>query len=217
MQKEVKDDQRPPENEFYFVGNHLALDLVNTRPVRDGQRVDLVGTFEDWIRWFVAAGPLAAATADLLLREASLQEGQRTMKEVRGLRGALDELVAGLVDGREADPSALEEINRLLALTRHPPEVEATEGGYQRKASGPPQSSEELLGILSREALHLLTEIEPARIRRCEDPQCVLYFYDTSRNQARRWCSMAQCGNRNKVARHYRRHREDRGGSGGDG
>jgi predicted RNA-binding Zn ribbon-like protein len=33
----------------------------------------------------------------------------------------------------------------------------------------------------------------------------VLFFYDTTKNHARRWCSMAFCGNRHKVAAHYRR------------
>jgi len=46
---------------------------------------------------------------------------------------------------------------------------------------------------------------EPARIRRCASPDCVLHFYDTSRNGTRRWCSMAGCGNRAKAARHAAR------------
>ena len=29
----------------------------------------------------------------------------------------------------------------------------------------------------------------PDRVRRCAHPACVLYFYDTSRNGTRRWCS----------------------------
>ncbi|WP_232524336.1 CGNR zinc finger domain-containing protein [Nocardiopsis gilva] len=43
------------------------------------------------------------------------------------------------------------------------------------------------------------------RIRRCEGDHCVLYFFDTSRNGTRRWCSMAVCGNRAKAQRHYRK------------
>lgn len=43
----------------------------------------------------------------------------------------------------------------------------------------------------------------PDRIRRCAHPDCVLFFYDTSKNGTRRWHSMATCGNRTKAARHY--------------
>jgi predicted RNA-binding Zn ribbon-like protein len=54
--------------------------------------------------------------------------------------------------------------------------------------------------------LELLRQ-RPDRIRRCANPTCVLYFYDTSRNGTRRWCSMEGCGSRVKMARHYQRHR----------
>ena len=37
---------------------------------------------------------------------------------------------------------------------------------------------------------------------------CVLYFYDTSRNGTRRWCSMQGCGGRAKASRHYARTRD---------
>ena len=45
----------------------------------------------------------------------------------------------------------------------------------------------------------------PHRIRQCAHPDCVLFFYDTSKNGTRRWHSMATCGNRAKAARHRAR------------
>lgn len=50
-----------------------------------------------------------------------------------------------------------------------------------------------------------LVQDRPERIRRCAHPACVLYFYDTSRNGTRRWCSMEGCGSRVKASRHYSR------------
>jgi predicted RNA-binding Zn ribbon-like protein len=47
----------------------------------------------------------------------------------------------------------------------------------------------------------------PERLRGCANPECVLWFLDTTRSRSRRWCSMAACGNRIKVRRHYDRHR----------
>jgi predicted RNA-binding Zn ribbon-like protein len=38
----------------------------------------------------------------------------------------------------------------------------------------------------------------------------VLWFYDTTRNGTRRWCSMAICGNRAKAHRHYDRVKKTR-------
>jgi predicted RNA-binding Zn ribbon-like protein len=42
-------------------------------------------------------------------------------------------------------------------------------------------------------------------IRRCEHPECVLWFYDRTKAHKRRWCSMALCGNRHKVAQFRKR------------
>jgi predicted RNA-binding Zn ribbon-like protein len=42
------------------------------------------------------------------------------------------------------------------------------------------------------------------RVRRCENPTCIIYFLETPRTRRRRWCSMSACGNRMKAARHYR-------------
>jgi predicted RNA-binding Zn ribbon-like protein len=37
----------------------------------------------------------------------------------------------------------------------------------------------------------------------CDRDTCRWAFYDASRNQARRWCSMAGCGNHIKMHRAY--------------
>jgi predicted RNA-binding Zn ribbon-like protein len=49
-----------------------------------------------------------------------------------------------------------------------------------------------------------LLETRADRIRGCANPDCVLWFLDTSRPGTRRWCSMAACGNRDKAIRHGR-------------
>lgn len=41
-------------------------------------------------------------------------------------------------------------------------------------------------------------------LKRCGNPLCRWVFVDGSRNGSRRWCDMAACGNRAKVARHRR-------------
>jgi predicted RNA-binding Zn ribbon-like protein len=44
-------------------------------------------------------------------------------------------------------------------------------------------------------------------IRACEGPTCTLVFLDRTHGRARRWCSMASCGNRAKQAAHRQRER----------
>jgi predicted RNA-binding Zn ribbon-like protein len=47
-------------------------------------------------------------------------------------------------------------------------------------------------------------------VKACEGPACTLFFADQTRSRARRWCSMAICGNRAKQAAHRDRLRANR-------
>ncbi len=61
--------------------------------------------------------------------------------------------------------------------------------------------------LLALELGRLVTSEAVLRLHRCEDPHCGWVFLDTSRQRNRRWCSSADCGNRNRVRRHYARSR----------
>jgi predicted RNA-binding Zn ribbon-like protein len=49
------------------------------------------------------------------------------------------------------------------------------------------------------------------RLKACTDDGCQWAFYDTTRNRSRTWCSMEECGNREKTRR-YRERRTPRRG-----
>jgi predicted RNA-binding Zn ribbon-like protein len=56
-------------------------------------------------------------------------------------------------------------------------------------------------------ASDLLCRGDLALVKRCANPACGVFFYDTLKNHTRRWCSTTECGNRMRVAAHYRRRR----------
>ncbi|MEJ7713529.1 MAG: CGNR zinc finger domain-containing protein [Pyrinomonadaceae bacterium] len=64
-----------------------------------------------------------------------------------------------------------------------------------------------LLVPVAAAAADLLCDGDLSLVKKCENSACILYFYDTTKNHARRWCSMSGCGNRAKVAAHYERTR----------
>lgn len=50
--------------------------------------------------------------------------------------------------------------------------------------------------------------LDRKRIKKCENPHCSHLFFDDSKNQSRRWCSMRSCGNIMKARRFYDRLRK---------
>jgi len=56
-------------------------------------------------------------------------------------------------------------------------------------------------------AVDLITQISSDRVKACGDVACGWLFLDSSHRQNRRWCSAADCGNRDRARRHYERAR----------
>jgi predicted RNA-binding Zn ribbon-like protein len=79
-------------------------------------------------------------------------------------------------------------------------------GWRPSSAGGPPG---DLLRPIALSAAELITGPRAARVRQCADSGgCGWLFVDESRAQNRRWCSMGDCGNRAKAARHRARQRQ---------
>jgi predicted RNA-binding Zn ribbon-like protein len=72
------------------------------------------------------------------------------------------------------------------------------------------QSPESLLLPLARSLADLVCTENFTYVKACEGPECTLLFVDRTRGRARRWCSMAICGNRAKQAGHRKRSKDAR-------
>jgi predicted RNA-binding Zn ribbon-like protein len=148
--------------------------------------------------WIAGAGlvpvgtPLAAAEP-------------RWLPPFRELRGDIGQLVRGELEGRPAD-TALTRVNAVArAAPPAPCAVRGADGGLVRRLR-PLPGCEELLAVVAREAIELLTDpVTRAALRQCEGDNCPLVYLDMSRGRRRLWCSSEVCGNRERVARHRRR------------
>ncbi|MGH7578910.1 MAG: CGNR zinc finger domain-containing protein, partial [Gemmatimonadales bacterium] len=181
---------------------------VNTEPVREGVRVDLLGGFEDLARWLEAAGQLPPGTArTAATRWGGSAGGRRTLQEAKRFRAALRRGAERLEAGKPMGDDVVRSINRVLASRPAYPRLVRTGTRYVGRlepvATGPLQ----LLVPVAESAAWLLEHGDASLVRRCEGTRCVLHFYDTTRNKSRRWCSMDQCGGRAKAAAYYRRTR----------
>ena len=67
------------------------------------------------------------------------------------------------------------------------------------------KSPESLLLPIGEVLSKFVCEEDFSNVKACEGPACTLMFADHTRGHARRWCSMAICGNRAKQAAHRQR------------
>ena len=170
---------------FKFRGGSLPLDFGATLAGRRlSEPRDLLAEPDDLARWFVAAG----------LAKERPAVTPRVLQQARELREAIYRLAIARIGKRpfaEADRALL---NRRAAGRTPAPHL------GRNGSSWTTGSASELLSLIAREAVELFGSALGERIRRCEGENCAILFVDTSRSGARRWCSMAGCGNKAKVA-----------------
>jgi predicted RNA-binding Zn ribbon-like protein len=186
--------ESPP---FLWTGNHPATDLCNTEPVMGGGRVELLPDFDAVVAWANLAG-IASPSDPIGVAE---RDAVRTLGFVRRLRAAL----RSSLDPTIADPGALDAVNRVLGEAPGVLHAEPSFGriGVSLVASTP--AAQLRLDIAA--ATVDIFRHDRRRVRRCAGPTCVLLFLDVSKSGRRRWCDMAVCGNRAKVAAHHARTR----------
>jgi predicted RNA-binding Zn ribbon-like protein len=193
---------------FLFLGNHPCVDFVNTEMVVKGQVIDAIAGFSDLTDWLHAAGLLRPAEATAAVQQwGRHRAGEETVQRARALRATLRNIITALAHRQPVPPDGLAEINVALGLYRGQTVIEASQGRLHRRFHLDLRAPQSLLGILGEQAADLLCTADFALVRQCENPKCILFFLDTSKRHARRWCTMALCGNRVKVAAHYARQR----------
>ena len=177
---------------FKFRSDHLALDLAATVAGRRGEPRDLLATPADLDRWLIAAG----------LGDGLPGASDADLAAARELREALYRLALARMGGQPFAAADLDVVNRWAAERSAWPRL-AVDGTLHWSGGGVPA----LLARVAREGVELLGGPMAERIRRCSGEGCAILFVDSSRSGERRWCSMAGCGNRAKVAEFRRRSR----------
>jgi predicted RNA-binding Zn ribbon-like protein len=197
----------PNEKNFIFIANQGCIDFVNTEFIDQGRKVDLLGSFSDVLSWMVVAKMLTPAQASRATNEWSGARRLTAFDEARGFRGMMREMVDQIARGKAVPRTALSEINQRLRAGSAFPQVFKKGRGFQRRLERDFAEPAHLLARLAESAADLVCNYDFSSVKRCKNPACVLYFYDTTKNHRRNWCSMGICGNRMKVAAFYLRSR----------
>lgn len=183
-------DPRGYQGTYKLIGGTPALDFANLVSYRGTDR------HHDWLEppgnaavWVEAAGITASPTLDV----AALRE----------FRELLARTFLVIADGTSPAPGDVDEIGKAAA-------VGWTHRRLSFVASAPAAvwatTTIPLLNEIALDAASLLTSAASLR-RVAACPECRWLFLDTTRNHSRQWCDPADCGNRARQRRHYRRQR----------
>ncbi|MET9611096.1 ABATE domain-containing protein [Streptomyces sp. NPDC006512] len=178
---------------FPLIGEHLALDLLNTRTAEG----DLIAGPSGLAAWLEAQGGRLEAVG----------AGPREVAAVHAVREAAGPALAAVRRGERPPAEALRVLNGALAAAPAHRELAWAEGGgleaVARRDAGP---AHRLAAELAEAVADLLTGTRVAEVRECGAEGCVLLFLPA--HPRRRWCVASVCGNRARVARYYARHKD---------
>jgi predicted RNA-binding Zn ribbon-like protein len=192
---------------FQFVGHYSCLDFVNTQFTKDGGRpTDLLRAFADLIEWLGEARLINRKQLQRALKSwGSGESADRVYQTALALREALRAMAERLAAQRPVPRTSLEAINRTIGKRPGCVLLARSSGRFEEKTRFDVDEPEQLMVPIAQSASDLLCHGDLALVKRCANPACGAFFYDTSKNHTRRWCSTTGCGNRMRVAAHYRR------------
>ena len=185
----------------------MCLDFVNLSPL-SGQPLSYTLAWDDLIDFLAAKRIVSAERTEHLrnLPASDVRSAEALMAHAVELAGALLQCFRGMLKGQRVAREWVAPINRILRVTEGHDELEWDGTGWRLGFQAREERLEWLLAAIARSGAELIAEKPSGNLRQCANVSCQILFYDDSRTQRRRWCSMALCGNRSKVAAFARRH-----------
>ena len=170
-----------------------ALDLANTVAVDKGVAHDLLASVGDYQRWAQAA----ARSPELTTEEAAAIAAARP--RLLALREHIRVVLHATAAGQPLPGAAVAALNTASRAAAQWPEL-GDDRQIEQHALG--DAVQRLLARYARSAMEIAAGGR-AKLRVCGAPSCGMFY--RPRRPQQRWCSVP-CGNRARVARHYRAH-----------
>ncbi|MFH0302996.1 ABATE domain-containing protein [Bradyrhizobium sp. 31Argb] len=208
----------------FFIADNPGLDFLNSIAVPVDVKVEWLASGDDLLAWLKQAGLVPDEVLNAFRKSALPGELDAIAAQARALRDWFKPFVykhMGKPIGQNA-LRQLEPLNQMLARDDEFGQVVVRDRPNNRhhghgRVSGLVwrrerrwQSPESLLLPLARSLADLVCTEDFTYVKACEGPDCTLLFVDRTRSRARRWCSMAVCGNRAKQAAHRKRAQQAR-------
>jgi predicted RNA-binding Zn ribbon-like protein len=185
-----------------LLGGRLSVDFVNAMP----SNVEF--TWEKLIPFLEATRIVSAERGVQLLAlpQSDPQAAGALLLKAQRLGSALRKSFTAMIRKHRIDREWIEPINEILGITEGHDELVYRDADWRVEFVAREGGLDWLLAAVARSGAEIIAEGAGARLRLCANPHCGLFFCDKSRTRQRRWCSMAACGNRSKVAAFARKH-----------
>ncbi len=184
-----------------LVGEHLALDFLNSIATPVDVRVDWLRSGQHLCDWLEQAGAFTDKALGAFQDVHSSPALDKVAAKARDFRDWLRNHVRRRL-GQPAikmTKKELRPLNDLLAQARSYPQVDAGPP-LSMSIHRPTADAGELLQPIAEAAADLFCHQDFSLIRACGGVGCTIIFLDKTKSHQRRWCSMTICGNRAKVA-----------------
>lgn len=183
-------------------GGHPALDFVNTLDERPfPSPVENLGGYADLLRFTELTGLLAPGQARRLRKLATAGRAS-IARRARELREQLYRALSILRQRRTVPRHELRAITSAIREARAARVLSVShDGKIARYDWLSPDAAELPLHACALAIEDLLIDADRGRIRKCGAGDCEVYFIDKSKARRRHWCSMKNCGNREKQRR----------------
>ena len=188
--------------------NRLCLDFANL-PYTSGDPRPHQTSWLELIDFLAEKSVISGARVEELrtLTENDPKAAGTLLRQAERLGNAMRSAFAAMLEAESLKKETAAPINEILAITEGHDELQPDHaGGWKLGFRARHEGLEWLLAAIARSGAELIAEGARSGLQRCSNPRCQLLFYDSSLTHRRRWCSMALCGNRSKVAAFARRH-----------
>jgi len=188
-------------------GNRLCLDFANL-PYTSGDPSPHQTSWLELVDFLADKKIISGERSEELrnLTQSDPRAAGNLMKQAEQLGDSLRLAFAAMATDVDVKPEWVAAINALLEITEGHDQLQRQQGGWKLGFRARHEGLEWLLAAIARSGAELIAERAESGLQRCDNPNCRLMFYDDSQTHRRRWCSMALCGNRSKVAAFARRH-----------
>jgi predicted RNA-binding Zn ribbon-like protein len=179
--------------DFGFIGR-LCLDFAQTGDMGYGARFERLTSPAELARW-MSLSPFGFPQVRI---------GSAELNRAKTLRGAIWRIAEAVIARKSPKSADIGVVNRT-----------ACAGGLVRKLNPGGKSFRwyhptirAALAMIAQDAVALFGDrAQRKRLRRCNNPGCIVIFYDDSRPGRRRWCAPNRCGDRIRAKSYRERQR----------